>query len=74
VWGYSLLAAGLAFTPGALMAAAFVGPAGRMPDRVGHRRVIAPGTLLFSGATLWLLVRAGEEAPPTGACGSPRRW
>lgn len=48
VWGYSVLAAGLAFTPGPLMAAAFAIPAGRLADRFGHARVFAPGILLFA--------------------------
>jgi EmrB/QacA subfamily drug resistance transporter len=62
VWGYSLVAAGLAFTPGPLTAAVVAGPAGRMADRIGHRWVIAPGAGLFAVSTWWLLAMAGPEA------------
>lgn len=56
VWQYSLIGAGLALTPGPLMAAVFAGPAGKMADRHGHRVVVVPGTLLFSAAIAWLVV------------------
>lgn len=52
VWGYSILTAGLAFTPGPLTAAAFAGPAGRLADRIGHARVVPPGAALFVAGIL----------------------
>ncbi len=61
VWGYSILKAGMAFTPGPLCAAAVAGPAGRLADRYGHRVVIVPGAVLFAAALVWLVVGAGPE-------------
>lgn len=52
VWGYSILTAGLAFTPGPLTAAAFAGPAGSIADRIGHARVVGPGAALFVAGIL----------------------
>jgi MFS family permease len=48
VWGYSILKAGFAVTPGPLMAAASSALAGRMIDRYGQRVSAAPGGLLFA--------------------------
>jgi len=61
VWGYSIQGAGLAFTPGPLLAAVFAGPAGRMADRYGHRVVVVPGTILFSLGIVWLIAFVGTE-------------
>ena len=57
VWGYSILGAGLALTPGPLTAAAFAGPAGRWADRFGHRYVIVPGTILYALGLVLLVIR-----------------
>jgi EmrB/QacA subfamily drug resistance transporter len=58
VWGYDVTTAGLAIAPGPTMAAIVAAPAGRMADRIGHRLVIVPGTLLFAAgvgaSALWL--------------------
>ena len=63
VWGYSILTAGLAFTPGPLTAAAFAGPAGRLADRIGHARVILPGAVLFFvGILIYILYIDPEPA------------
>jgi NTE family protein len=40
VWGYSVLEAGLAITPGPFVAAAVAGPASRLAARHGHRVVL----------------------------------
>ncbi|CAN5862015.1 N/A [soil metagenome] len=61
VWGYSVIGAGFALTPGPLVAAAVAGPAGRLADRFGHRVVIVPGAALFALGIAWLAVRAQPE-------------
>ncbi|HUP87161.1 MAG TPA: MFS transporter [Acidimicrobiales bacterium] len=61
VWGYSIIGAGLAATPGPLCAAMAAGPAGRLADRFGHRVVIAPGTLLFASGIIGLVLFIGPE-------------
>lgn len=61
VWGYSIIGAGMAATPGPLCAALASGPAGRLADRYGHRVVIVPGTLLFAAGILALVFFVGEE-------------
>jgi EmrB/QacA subfamily drug resistance transporter len=61
VWGYSILGAGFALTPGPLTAAVFAGPAGRWADRYGHRKVIVPGTLLYALGLGLLAVRIQPE-------------
>ncbi len=54
VWGYSILTAGFAVTPGPLMAALTAPPAGRLADRFGQRVVALPGALFFTaGCTLF---------------------
>jgi EmrB/QacA subfamily drug resistance transporter len=56
VWGYSVLHAGVALTPGPLMAALAAPVGGRLSDRFGQRVVAVPGGLLFAaGATLLAL-------------------
>jgi EmrB/QacA subfamily drug resistance transporter len=52
VWRYSLLQAGFAVTPGALMAAIAAGAGGRLVERFGSRRVAVPALMLFCGACL----------------------
>jgi MFS family permease len=58
VWHYDVTGAGLAIAPGPAMAAVFAAPAGRYADRIGHRWIILPGTLLFAAGiaayALWL--------------------
>ena len=56
VWHYSILRAGLALTPGPLMAAVAAPIGGRLSDRFGQRVVAVPGSLLFgAGALLFVL-------------------
>jgi MFS family permease len=62
VWGYSILEAGFAVTPGPLMAALSAPIAGRLADRFGQRVVALPGALLF--ATGCLLFATGIGASP----------
>jgi EmrB/QacA subfamily drug resistance transporter len=63
IWGYSILEAGFAVTPGPLMAALTAPIAGRLADRFGQRVVALPGALLFAaGCTLFA---TGVGAPPS---------
>jgi EmrB/QacA subfamily drug resistance transporter len=47
VWGYSVLEAGLAITPGPFIAAAVARPASRLAERTG------PGPTILAGALIW---------------------
>lgn len=55
VWGYSILEAGLAITPGPVMVAVVAPFAGRLAGRRGHRVVLLPGAVLYTISSLWLL-------------------
>ena len=59
VWGYSVLEAGLALTPGPFVAAAVAGPTSRLTERIGHRPVLVAGGLIWGGAILWLVAKVG---------------
>jgi EmrB/QacA subfamily drug resistance transporter len=48
VWGWSVLTAGFALTPGPIMAALTAPVGGRLSDLHGQRVVAIPGTLLFA--------------------------
>jgi MFS family permease len=61
VWGYSVIGAGLALTPGPLFAAACAGPAGRLADRYGHRVVAGPGAVLFAAGILSYILFLGQQ-------------
>jgi EmrB/QacA subfamily drug resistance transporter len=52
VWGWSVLKAGVAVTPGPLMAAVAAALGGRLADRYGQRVVALPGGLLFAAGCL----------------------
>jgi EmrB/QacA subfamily drug resistance transporter len=61
VWGYSLVKAGLAITPGPVCSA-FIGvTAGRLADRHGPRVLISVGSLFPILAMLWMVWRFGPE-------------
>lgn len=62
VWGYSVLTAGLAITPGPLVSAATAGPAGRLADRFGQRVVVVPGCLIYAVGCVWYATRVGPSA------------
>ncbi len=59
VWGYSVLEAGLAITPGPFIAAAVARPASALAARVGARWVIAVGSVIWAAGVYWLITRIG---------------
>jgi EmrB/QacA subfamily drug resistance transporter len=61
VWGYTVIGAGLALTPGPLFAAVCAGPAGRLADRFGHRVVAGPGAVLFAAGILLYVLQLEPE-------------
>jgi MFS family permease len=67
VWGWSILTAGFAVTPGPLMAAVFSPIGGRLADAYGQRVVAVPGGVLFGLGTLWLSAETGASPDYLGA-------
>jgi EmrB/QacA subfamily drug resistance transporter len=66
VWHYSILRAGIALTPGPLMAALAAPIGGRLSDRFGQRVVAVPGSLLFGlGALLFALETSADASYAT---------
>ena len=61
VWHYSVLQAGLALTPGPVVAAAVARPISRLVLRVGHRPVLMAGGLVWGGALLWFVELVGTH-------------
>jgi EmrB/QacA subfamily drug resistance transporter len=59
VWGWSVLRAGVAVTPGPLMAALSATVGGRLADRFGQRVVALPGGLLFAAGCLVFATATG---------------
>ncbi len=59
VWGYSILTAGFAVTPGPLTAAFTAPIAGRLSDRFGQRVVALPGALFFAAGCALFATRIG---------------
>jgi EmrB/QacA subfamily drug resistance transporter len=59
VWGWSVLKAGVAVTPGPLMAAISAPIGGRLSDRFGQRVVALPGGLLFAAGCLVFATSTG---------------
>jgi EmrB/QacA subfamily drug resistance transporter len=57
VWGYSIVKAGVALTPGPLMAAVSAPIGGRLSDRFGQRLVAVPGGLIFAAGCLLFATR-----------------
>jgi EmrB/QacA subfamily drug resistance transporter len=60
-WHYSTVQAGIALTPGPLMAALFAPLGGRLADRFGHRAVALAGSLAFASGTLTLALATGSQ-------------
>jgi EmrB/QacA subfamily drug resistance transporter len=62
VWHYSILRAGVALTPGPLMAAVAAPVGGRLSDRFGQRPIAVPGGVIFgAGALLFALAIGGHR-------------
>ena len=61
VWGYSILKAGVALTPGPLAAALAAPIGGRLSDRFGQRLVAVPGGLVFAAGALLFALGTGEH-------------
>jgi EmrB/QacA subfamily drug resistance transporter len=59
VWGYSILVAGLAVTPGPLVVAVVSGPAGKLAGRIGFRPVLLVGFAVFASGLAWFALRIG---------------
>lgn len=59
VWGYSLLLAGLAVAPGAVVAAIVSVPAGHLAERFGPRAVVVAGATIWALAYVWYATRVG---------------
>ncbi len=59
VWGYPILLAGLAVTPGPLVVAAVAGPAGKLAGRIGFRPVLLVGFATFAVGLGWYALRIG---------------
>src|SRR5215217_962665 len=59
VWGYSVLEAGLAITPGPFVAAAVARPASKLAARVGAAPMIALGALVWAGGVTYLVTVVG---------------
>ena len=67
VWGYSVLRAGLALVPGALVAAVVAAVLGPVAERRGYRVVVVPGALVWAGAYLWYHQATGVTPDFLGA-------
>jgi EmrB/QacA subfamily drug resistance transporter len=66
VWGDSALRAGLALSPGPLMAATFAATSGRFANRLGQRALATTGLALFALACVWWRLRLGAEPDYAG--------
>ncbi|WP_310740739.1 MFS transporter [Ideonella alba] len=61
VWQLSLPQAGLAVTPGPLLVMPTAILTGRLATRLGHRRFLVGGSLLYACSSLWFLLVPGTE-------------
>ena len=61
VWHFSLPQAGLAVTPGPLLVMPTAIVTGRLASRLGHRRFLLGGSLLYACSSLWFLLVPGDE-------------
>ena len=59
VWGWSIMWAGLAVTPGPIVVAIVAGPAGRLAGRVGFRPLLVGGAFCFAAGLLWYVAFVG---------------
>lgn len=61
VWEWSVLEAGLAMTPGPIVAAAVAGPVGRHAERIDTRVLILVGAAFWASGAIGYLTLAGQE-------------
>ena len=61
VWHFSLPQAGLAVTPGPLLVMPTAIVTGRWASRLGHRRFLVGGSLLYAVSSLWFFMVPGTE-------------
>jgi MFS family permease len=61
IWHFSLPQAGLAVTPGPLLVMPTAIVTGRLATRLGHRRFLVGGSLLYACSSLWFLLVPGSE-------------
>jgi EmrB/QacA subfamily drug resistance transporter len=61
VWGYGVVRAGLAMMPGPLVVMVLAPQFGRLAGRVGQRRLLVPGGLVYAAAGVWLLLATDEH-------------
>ncbi|HMC67800.1 MAG TPA: hypothetical protein VKJ07_01490, partial [Mycobacteriales bacterium] len=62
IWGYTVLAAGAAITPGPLITAVLAGPAGKLANRFGLAPVAGIGAVVYAAGCAWYALRAGTHA------------
>jgi EmrB/QacA subfamily drug resistance transporter len=58
IWGYSILRAGLALSVGPLIVAVTAPFLGRLAGRIGQRRLLIPGGLVWAAGGVFLIMRA----------------
>lgn len=61
VWHYTLPQAGLAVTPGPLLVMPTAIVTGRLATRMGHRRFLVGGSILYALSSLWFLWVPGVQ-------------
>jgi NTE family protein len=61
VWGYSVLAAGMALVPGALIAAVVAAVLGPIAAKRGYLMFVVPGALIWASAYVWYATQVGTE-------------
>jgi len=61
IWGYSLPLAGVAVTPGPLLVVPTAILSGRQAARLGHRRFLVGGSVLYAASSLWFMLVPGTE-------------
>ncbi|HWF25715.1 MAG TPA: DHA2 family efflux MFS transporter permease subunit [Solirubrobacteraceae bacterium] len=61
VWRYSVLHAGLAITPGPLVAVIVARPISDLAERLGYRLVIFLGALLWASGLIWFITQVGAR-------------
>ena len=67
VWGYSIMTAGLAVTPGPVIVAIIAGPAGKLAGRIGFRPVLLFGASFFAAGLISYILRVTATPDYLGA-------